>query len=213
VWYVTTRWLLQPVYFYRYFVSCLECRCFFCQMAEGKEITTSLTSTFVQYLLYCSAAEICAGCVSYVLISSMFWNVTSRLYWKELSTTGRGLVGAGFPYCKVCTPGTLRSSSKKFRKSCSSSSVISSFNQKYTLCKMVPFAMVLADVVPSSTEEVQDVSNVPVKPAAVTDFKKFLLSIAIVFGKLRIYILLSICLKFISTEIDEITRYNVYFGS
>src|SRR5690606_16461953 len=110
----------------------------------------------------------------------MFWNVTSRLYWKELSTTGRGLVGAGFPYCKVCTPGTLRSSSKKFKKSCSSVSEIFSFNQKYTLCKMVPFAIVLG-FAPSSSEEVHDVSTVPVKPAAVTDFKKFLLSILMVF--------------------------------
>src|SRR5690606_37128777 len=173
----------------------------------------SRTCTFVQYLLYCSAASICVGCVSYVLISSMFWNVTSRLYWKELSTTGRGLVGAGFPYCKVCTPGTLRSSSKKFRKYCYSVAVISYFIHKCTLCKMVPIVRVPELVVSLFSTGVQEVSKFPVTPAAVTDFKKFLLSIAIVFGKLRIYILLFICLKFISTEIDEITRYNVYFGS
>src|SRR5690606_37425292 len=132
---------------------------------------------------------------------------------KELSTTGREFVGARLPYCKVCTPVTLRSSSNKFRKSCSSSALISAFNQKCTRCKMVPFVKVPELAFSLFSTGVQEVSKVPVKPAAVTDFKKFLLSIAIVFGKLRIYILLSICLKFISTEIDEITRYNVYFGS
>src|SRR5690606_27353476 len=125
---------------------------------------------------------------------------------RSLSTTGRGLVCAGFPYCKGCTPGTLRSSSKKFRKCCSSSAVISAFNQKCTLCKMVPFVKVPELAVSLFSTGVQEVSKVPVTPAAVTDCRKFLVSIAIVFGKLRVYILLSICLKFISREIDEITR-------
>ena len=48
---------------------------------------------------------------------------------------------------------------------------------------MVPFAIVLADFAPSSNEEAQDVSNVPVKLAAVTDFKKFLLSMVMIFNE------------------------------
>ena len=54
---------------------------------------------------------------------------------------------------------------------------------------MVPFAIVFADFVPPPPEETQDVSNVPVKPAAVTDFKKLLLSILTVFlMKIQIFL-------------------------